>query len=412
MSSETEPEPPDTLRTLFRERDFACFLFSRAGSVGGAQLLSVAVGWHVYQLTGEVFDLGLVGLAMFLPFIVFFLLAGLVADRVDRRWIVGACSLVHATSAVLIGLLLSGEPSGIWPILGLLALSGSAQAFLHPALMSTLPSLVTRNLFPRAVAASSMVGKSAQLGGPALGGVLVALIDKDVYYVAAALYLVSGIAALAIRTRLRVAAKEPFSISSVFGGFRYVWATKLVLGVISLDLLAVLFGGVMGLLPVFARDILGVGPEGLGVMRSMPAVGGLMLGLFLARFGLPWRAGPALFLSLVIFGASILVLSFSPFFLLSCAALLVYGGSDMVSVNIRQTLVQLGTPDGLRGRVNAVNSVSINASNQLGDFRAGAVAALTGAPLATAMGGVVTILITVAWFRMFPGLGKLERATP
>ncbi|MBF9033031.1 MFS transporter [Rhodobacterales bacterium HKCCE2091] len=410
MTGPPGPGAEEGLRALFRRRDFPCFLLARGGIVGGAQVLSVAAGWHVYQRTGEVFDLGLIGLALFLPFIVFFLPAGLLADRVDRRWIVGGCSLVHATSVILIGIFLSVPGDGVGPVFWLLALSGSAQAFLHPALMSTLPTLVSREIFPRAVAASSMVGKGAQLGGPAFGGLLVALVDTRVYTVATGLYLCACVAALSIRAKLRIEAKEPFSLSTLLGGFRHIVETPLVLAAISLDLFAVLFGGVMGLLPVFASDILGVGPEGLGVMRAMPAVGALAMGAMLARIGLPWHAGRALFVSLALFGGSILVLSVSHLFWLSLAMLAIYGASDMVGVNIRQTLVQLRTPDHLRGRVSAVNSVSINASNQLGDFRAGTMAALTGAPAATAIGGLATILIGATWFRLFPGFRAMERA--
>ena len=394
---------------LLHNRDFLLFLFSRGNAVTANHVLAVALGWHVYERTGDVWNLGLIGLFMFLPVLSLFLFAGLAADRLDRRLIVGICNAAHCVATLAIGAYLMTGSETIWPVFGLLLVTGSAQAFLHPALLATLPNIVPREIFAHAVATMSSVNKLAQLGGPAIGGLLIALIDEGVYVVAGGLFLLAALAAFLIRANLRVTGKEPFGLTVILGGFSHIWRTKPVLAAISIDLVAVLFGGIMGLLPVFAIDILKVGPEVLGVMRAMPAAGALVVALMLARSGLPWSVGRTFFVSLTIFGLSILVFSVSTSFWLSLAALAVYGASDMVSVYVRQTLVQTETPNELRGRVSAVNSVSINASNQLGDFRAGGMAALIGAPAAVALGAGITLAATALWFRWFPELRAVER---
>ena len=344
---------------LIHNRDFLLFLASRGTTMTANQMLGVALGWHVYERTGDVWNLGLIGLFMFLPVFCLFLVAGLAADRLDRRLIVGGCNIAHGLATLAIGAYLMTGSETIWPILALLLVTGSAQAFLHPALLATLPNIVPREVFANAVATMSSVSKLAQLGGPALGGLLIALIDEGVYTFAAVLFVIAAATAFLIKANLRVTGKEPFGLAMILGGFRHIWRTKPVLAAISIDLVAVLFGGIMGLLPVFAIDILKVGPEELGVMRAMPAIGALGVGLVLARRGLPWSVGRAFFVSLAIFGFSILVFSFSTIFWLSLAALAVYGAADMVSVYVRQTLVQIETPNELRGRVSAVSSVSI-----------------------------------------------------
>lgn len=395
---------------LLKNTNFLLFILGRGGTVTAFQILSVSVGWHVYQRTGDVFDLGLIGLFMFLPVISLFLIAGFAADRFDRRRIAGACNLLHGFSMALVGsYLLTTDGSAIWPVFTLLVLSGSAQTFLHPALQATLPNIVPREVFANAVAAATSVTKAAQLGGPALAGLLIALVDEGTYFVGTALFLCAAVAAFLLRADLNAGCKEPFGIAVLIRGFRHIWTTKTVLGAISIDLVAVLFGGVMGLLPVFAIDVLNVGPEALGIMRATPAVGALFVAALLARSGLPWRVGLTFFLSLGFFGLSVLVIGLSTSLWLTLLALAVYGGTDMVSVYVRQTLVQLQTPDHLRGRVSAVNSVSINASNQLGDFRGGVMSAMIGAPGAVAVGAFATLAATAAWFILFPGLRKLER---
>jgi MFS family permease len=397
---------PENLR---HNRDFLLFLFSRGNAVTANHVLAVALGWHVYERTGDVWNLGLIGLFMFLPVFCLFLFAGLAADRLDRRLIIGVCNITHCIATVAIGVYLMTGSEAIWPVFGLLLVTGSAQAFLHPALLATLPNIVPREIFAHAVATMSSVNKLAQLGGPALGGLLIALIDEAVYVVAGGMFLLAALSAFLIRANLRVTGSESFGLAVILGGFRHIWRTKPVLAAISIDLVAVLFGGVMGILPVFAIDILKVGPEALGFMRAMPAAGALVVALMLARSGLPWSVGRAFFVSLTIFGLSILVFSVSTIFWLSAAALAVYGAADMVSVYVRQTLVQIETPNELRGRVSAVSTVSITASNQLGDFRAGGMAALIGAPAAVALGAGVTLAATALWYRWFPGLRAVAR---
>ena len=360
-------------------------------------------------MTGSVFDLGLVGLFQFLPVLVLFLAAGMAADRLDRRLIVAACNVLHAVAAALICAYLLLEPANVWPVFGLLAVHGSARAFLQPASQAILPNIVPRELFSNAIAISSSVNKFGQLGGPAVGGVLIALIGQWTYLVAALLFGLAAASAALIQTRLAVRGKEPFGLKTILGGFDFIWHKKIVLGAISIDLIAVLFGGVLGMLPVYAIDVLKVGPEALGLMRAMPAVGALAVALLLAQVRVTRHMGAAFFASLAVFGVAILVFSVSALFWLSLAALAVYGAADMVSVYIRQTLVQIETPDELRGRVSSVNSVSINASNELGDFRAGVMAAAIGTVPAVFVGGIVTLAATALWWKMFPDLRKVDR---
>ncbi|MEP1207295.1 MAG: MFS transporter [Rhizobiaceae bacterium] len=398
-----------TIHRLFSNFDFVRFLVLGSGNVLGTSMLNVAVGWHVYLLTGSVLNLGLIGLAQFLPIFFLFPVAGLAADRFDRRFIVALCSALDGLGALGIGLLLLADVDSVWPLYALLIFHGAARAFAQPARQAILPNLVPRDIFSNAIALSVSVAKVGQLAGPALGGVLIALIDKQTYFVSASLFGVAMIAAYFIKTPLRVTGQEPFTVGMFLGGFKHIWREKVVLSSISIDLVAVLFGGVMGLLPVFAVDILQVGPEWLGAMRATPALGAVFIALLLARIGLPWPVGATFFISLIIFATSILVFSLSTSLWLSLGALAIYGASDMISVYVRQTLVQLKTPDSLRGRVSAVNSVSINASNELGDFRAGSMAALLGTVPAVAIGAGMTLLATMLWWKWFPQLRALRQ---
>jgi len=403
MTDDPDPTP------LLRNRDFLMFITGRTANGVAVQALTVAVGWHVYQTTGDPIDLGLIGLAQFAPALALFLVSGLVADRVDRRAILVACNLVHVTVVGLLLAILWHGGGNVTAILAVLVLHGAARSFYHTASQAILPNLVPRRQFPNAIAWSSSFGKASQLAGPALGGALIAWTGDGVYWTTLALFVLGLITAALIGARLRVQAREPFNLATVLGGFTYVWNNKLVLGAVSIDLLAVLFGGVMGLLPVFASDILHVGPDGLGLMRAMPAVGSLVIGLALTRIAAPRHMGPTFFASLVVFGVSIVVFSLSQTFWLSLLALGIYGAADMVSVYIRQTLVQIATPDAMRGRVSAVNSIAINTSNELGDFRAGVMAGGIGTVPAVLIGGVATVAVTALWWRLFPGIRQVDR---
>ena len=404
MSDQPTPAP-----SILRDRNFLFFILSRTANGMGIHILTVAVGWHVYQLTKDPLDLGYIGLAQFAPHFVFFLAAGMAADRLDRRAILGVCNIVHLVAVGLLTFVLWRDIGGVGAILAILVLHGTARAFFHTASQAILPNLVSTAMFPKAVAYSSSANKAAQLLGPALGGALVAWAGDWAYYTTAAMFAIAGITSIMIRGALHVRSAEPMGLATLLGGFNYVWRNKVVLGAVSIDLVAVLFGGVMGLLPIYAADILHVGADGLGVMRAMPGVGSLIMGLALTRIAAPSRMGPALFMALAVFGASIVVFSLSQWFWLSLLALVIYGASDMVSVYIRLTLVQIATPDAMRGRVSAVNSVSINASNELGDFRAGLTAAFIGTVPAVLIGGIATLAVTLLWAKLFPAMRRVDR---
>lgn len=360
---------------LFGNRSFVAFVVNRTFNIMGMHAFTVAIGWHVYKLTGDPLDLGLIGLAQFAPVFALFLFAGMAADRFDRRLIMIVCNCVLIST---VGLMLTVLTLGIASmpiILSILVLHGAARGFYHPASQAILPNLLPTEEFPRAVAFVSSANKAAQLLGPATGGLLIAWVGDWVYGVIILFFLVSAISGALIAKSTSTFEKTPVNLETILGGFVYVWRNKVVLGAVSIDLLAVLFGGVMALLPIYASDILHVGPAGLGLMRSTPAIGSLLIGLALTQMDRPRYMGPALFLSLGVFSISIITFGLSETFWISLVALAAYGAADMVSVYVRQTLVQIATPDSMRGRVSAVSSVSINASNELGDFRAGIMAA-------------------------------------
>ncbi len=394
---------------LLRNRNFWLFVVNRTGNGVGIHSLTVAVGWHVYQLTGNPLDLGLIGLAQFAPALVLFLFAGMAADRFDRRRIMVVCNSLHMIAAGLLIFLFWQGLGTVWPVLMVLTLHGAARSFYHTASQAVLPNLMPMDQFPKAVAYSSSANKAAQLVGPALGGFLIAGIGDGVYLFALAMFFIAGVAAAMISGNLKVPVREPVNLHTVFSGFSYIWNNRIVLGAVSIDLLAVLFGGVMGLLPVFASDILHVGPGGLGVMRAMPGMGSLVIGLLLTQISAPRYMGPTLFFSLAVFGLSISVFSLSETFWISLVALAIYGAADMVSVYVRQTLVQIATPDAMRGRVSAVNGISINASNELGDFRAGVMAGGIGTVPAVLLGGITTVAVTVLWVKLFPSIRRVDR---
>lgn len=395
--------------SLRGNRNFLLFVFGRTANVTAVQGLTVAVGWDVYQMTGDPLDLGLIGLAQFAPAFALFLVAGMAADRFDRRHILTICSALHVAAVLILLQLVQRGGDAVGPILAVLALHGTARSFYHTANQALLPNLVPTEAFPNAIAWSSSASKAAQLAGPAIAGFLIAWVGPDVYWPILAFFAASGISAALIRRPRAERARQPVTLESVLGGFTYIWREKIVLGAISIDLLAVMFGGVMGILPIYASDILGVGAEGLGVMRAMPGVGSLAVGLALAQLAAPRHMGPLMFWALGLFGLSIVVFSLSEIFWLSLVALTLYGVADMVSVYVRQTVVQIATPDAMRGRVSAVNSIAINASNELGDFRAGLTAAAVGVVPAVLVGGVATCAVTALWAYIFPEIRRIDR---
>ncbi len=406
----TEPDEPAVLPgSLYHNPNFLCFGVMRIFNSAALQMLSVAVGWQVYELTGDPFDLGLVGLAQFLPVLALFLVSGLVADRFNRRSI---CIITNLIAAAISGLFLYyalTEGAAVWPIFLLLVAHGSAKTFFQPTVNAILANVVPREQFATAVAVSSSLLKAGFMLGPAIGGFLIVIIGMWVYLVVAICFAIAGLAAIPIVLSGVKRSTNRIDLETVLGGFSFVWRKKIMLGAITLDLIAVLFSGIMGLLPVFAKDILHVGPEGLGIMRTMPAVGGLLVGIALTQMPSPRHMGPTLFISTFILGASTIAFACSEVFWFSILMLTVWGGSDMLSVYVRQTIMQIATPDEMRGRVNAVSSVAINASNELGDFRAGLMAAWITAIPAVVVGGIVTIATTLAWARMFPDLRSIDR---
>lgn len=401
--------PPRRMQALLKERDFVFFLFARSSSLVATHMLSVAIGWQIYNMTDSVLALGMVGLAQFTPAILLFPGTGLVADRFDRRQVLLASHVVQAAACgVFLALTFSGVEH-TWPFYVTLALYGSARAFLNPASRALMPNLVPIILFPNAVACNSTFSKLSSMAGPALSGVLIAFFGEWVYAIMAGLFLMAAAATQGIAARPRQISVEPVTLEVVLGGVSYIRGKSVLLGAITLDLFAVLFGTVLGILPVFARDILDVGPEGLGVMRAMPALGAFIVAAVLAQRPPLRPAGPLLFMSLIVYGVCIIAFGMSNIFWLSVVLLAIYGGVDMVSMCIRQTMMQMATPDDKRGRVGAVDSVFTNGSEELGNFRSGVMAAVLGPVGAVVFGGVATIAITALWWRMFEDLRKVDR---
>jgi MFS family permease len=370
---------------------------------------SVAVGWQVYELTRDPLHLGWVGLAQFLPMAVLALLSGHVADRVDRKRVLAVCFVIGALASSGLAALAATEPR--LPLLyGLLVLIGVGRAFHGPAGSALLPSLVPRHEFANAVAWSSTIWQVATVGGPALGGLLYGIAGPFwVYALTATSLAMSALLATRIAARRLPGSSSAPSFRTLVAGLGYVWRNKIILGAISLDLFAVLLGGAVALLPALARDTLHVGPSELGLMRGAPALGAALMALTLAHRPLARNAGVVMLGSVVVFGAATIVLGISRSLGLSIAALVVLGAADMVSVFVRQTLVQLGTPDEMRGRVSAVNLVFIGASNELGEFESGVTAAWLGLVPAIVAGGIGTIVVVAAYALLFPSLRQVDR---
>jgi MFS family permease len=400
-----------SLPAALRYRGFVLYLASQLFATFAAQIVTVAVGWQLYDLTRDPLDLGIAGLVEFAPAILLVLLTGQAADRFDRRFVVIAC--IAGETLCVAGLLLFTLAGGdrAWHIFLILLGFGIARAFWSPAERALLPNLLPPVVLGRAIALTSTAWQLASIAGPAAGGLLYGLSPEAAYGVAIALLAASAVATAMIPRPPGRAAREPTDWQNLIGGFKYVWREKVVLGAISLDLFAVLLGGAVALLPVYARDILEVGPLGLGLLRSAPGAGAVVMAAYLTRWPIEHRAGAVMLICVAIFGLATVIFGVSVSPWLSMVALAVMGATDMVSVYVRETLIQLRTPDALRGRVNAVNMMFVGASNEVGAFRAGSVAALLGAVPAVVMGGVGSILIAVLWVRLFPALRKVNRLT-
>jgi len=396
----------------FPNRSLALFLYARVASTLAYQMIAVAVGWQVYALTGSALFLGLVGLAQFLPQFLLTLAVGFTADRYSRRTIVRICQTLEAAGALALALGSRGGWIGSHGILAVVFLIGAARAFEGPTMQALMPLLVEPAQFPRAAALAAASIEGAFIAGPALGGFLYAAGPTVVYVLAGALSLLA-VALLSSVHGIRVLPRrEPIHISSIFAGLAFIRRQPVIFGAISLDMFAVLLGGATALLPIYAKTILNVGSGGLGLLRAAPAMGAVVMSLVLARRPLRRRVGRTMFAAVIVFGLGTVGFAVSRAFLLSLAMLILLGGADVISVVIRSSLVQMGTPDAMRGRVSAVNSLFVGTSNQLGEFESGLTAAWLGTVPAVLLGGVGTIFVALAWMRLFPPLRDADTLGP
>jgi MFS family permease len=402
-----------TLIRVLRDRpELRGYITIRAADALGSQMLNVAIGWYVYSATHNPMSLAYVGLAQFLPNIVMVLIAGHAADRFDRRRIIGLSLLVKTLCLAAFASWSAVRAPAAGPVYLLLFIVGSARAFSAPAMSAMLPQLVSGEDFPRAVAASSFVFQICTIAGPAVGGLIYAFSGPAVFAVITVLWVlaIAQVRRLAVGTHVGGDPESVFTDRSILGGIRYIRSNRLLLGLISLDLFAVLLGGVTALLPIYAKDILAVGPIGLGCLRCAPGVGAAVIGFVLAYHPIGRRPGRLMLACVAGFGFATVVFAVSTNLWLSLFALVAAGGFDMVSMVIRQTLVQIATPDLLRGRVSAVNFVFIGASNELGEFESGLTAALFGTVPAALVGGLGTLAVVALWARLFPELRHADRS--
>jgi MFS family permease len=418
MSESPElPEPDTSLRALLRERDFVLFWLSRFTAVLGVQVQGVALGWHIYDVARETMDVkraalvvSMIGLVSFLPVLLLALPAGETADRHDRRRILLRCYMAEILVAVGLAAVTFMGWASIPVLLGAAFLFGMARSFFSPASTALGPMLVPRPLLPRAIAWQSLAWQTAAIGGPLVGGILVGKAGPTVAYgTALGLYAVAALMILLIRGNAQPQVQPGSRWHLMKEGLAYVWNNKIVFGAISLDLFAVILGGATALLPVFAKDVLHVGPEGYGWLRAGPAVGAAVVAVYLASNPIRKHAGLIMFSAVGLFGVGTIIFGLSSLLWLSVAALILLGGADMISVYVRQTLVQLATPDHMRGRVGTVSSLFIGASNELGEFESGLVARVLGPVGAAIFGGVGALIVTGVWAKLFPDLRKADR---
>jgi MFS family permease len=400
-------------RVAFTYPNFVSYATARFFIVVALEMQSVAVGWQVYEITHRALDLGLVGLAQFLPGVVLFLASGHAADHFDRRRLLIACYAGFALCSGLLLVMTLREAGLVYPIYAVLVLLGVVRSFNAPAGRALLPQLVPEEHFPNAVAWNSSIFQAASISGPALGGVVYALFrgPAAVYATAVAAAIVASAAMLRVKPQVKTYEREPVNLRTVFAGLRYIWDQKVILGSISLDLFAVLLGGAVALLPVYAREILHTGPWGLGLLRSAPAMGAAGMAILMAHRPLRRRAGKTMLWCVAGFGLFTIVFGISRSIVVSMIALILVGATDMVSVIVRATLVQLGTPDEMRGRVNAVDMLFIGASNEFGEFESGLTAHWFGTVPAVVLGGVGTLVVVAIWAWRFPEIRRTEEIT-
>lgn len=402
-------DAPLTGLAAMRHRDFLLYFLGKAFASIALHMVTVAVGYQVYDRTGNPMDLAYIGLSVFAPAFGFALFTGYVADLFDRRLVLSYCYGVMLLAAALLFAFTMSATAAVWPVFAIMAVMGTGRAFYQPASNSLVPNLVPPEQFPNAVAWNTGANKVSQVVGPALGGGLY-LLGPEVVYATAVVSMVIAIGCtIVIRTRTHRTGKQPTSLKTLLAGLVYVYQKKIIFGAITLDLFVVILGGVTALLPVFAKDILQVGPSGAGLLRSAMAFGAVMSALLLTQVAMTRGVGKILFAMVFIYGFATILFGFSHWFWLSMVAMAIIGASDMVSVYIRSTLLQIATPDDMRGRVSAVNSVFTGASNEIGEFRAGTMAAFFGAVPAVIFGGVGSVIVAALCWKLFPVLGRVER---
>ncbi|WP_332854613.1 MFS transporter [Duganella sp. S19_KUP01_CR8] len=395
--------------SVLRHRNFALYLSARTLATLAVQMQNVAIGWQVYAMTHNLFDLGLIGLAQFAPFLLLILIAGHAADRYDRRNLIAlALGAQLLCGLMLLGFTVAGL-SAVWPVFAVLVLFGSARAFMGPATQAILVNLVPAESFSKAVALSSSSFHVAVILGPTLGGLFYLAGPKTVYTISSVLLVAAVVMMSLVKSVKQPSNREPATWHTVLEGLRFVCSKPVVLGAISLDLFAVLFGGATALLPALAHDVLHVGPTGLGMLRTAPGAGAALCSIALAFFPITRRVGLWMLGGVGVFGVCTLVLGATTTFVVALAALFLMGAGDMISVYVRHLLVQYETPDAIRGRVSAVNSVFIGASNELGEFESGLTAGWMGLTRAVLFGGAATLAVTGAWAALFPVLSRMDR---
>ncbi|WP_407060050.1 MFS transporter [Devosia epidermidihirudinis] len=394
----------DPSRLAFSYVGFRFFWLTTLLVSFAVQIMSVSIAWQIYDVTGDVFLLGLVGLSLFLPALLLILVTGLTADRFNRRLIMTVCLGVELLCALGFFTFVNAEAHEVWPIFGILILLGTARAFWGPAAQSLAPNLVPPNALANAITVNASAWQFASIMGPAAGGLLYGIAPTVAFGTAGALLLLAMVCVLLIPKPAQRQSQQATSLDTMLAGFRYIFSNKVVLGAISLDMFAVLMGGAVALLPVYAKDILHAGPQELGMLRAAPGIGAIVMALVLTKFPVRDHAGKLLFLFVGLFGLFTALFGLSTTVWVSIPALALVGASDMVSVTIRETIMQLWTPEEVRGRVNAVNSVFIGASNELGEFRAGTVAHFIGPVPAVVIGGVGAVAVAIVWSQLFPGL--------
>ena len=395
--------------SLLRHPAYVRFLYVRVAASIAQQVQVVAVGWQMYELTNSPFHLGLIGLVQFIPAVGLFVFTGHVADHYDRRWATFVAQLIEALAVAALAFANATDRLTAGLLLAMAFVVGTGRAFEQPSLQSVLPNIVPSDLLPRAIAGSSSASQTAVIAGPALGGILIEISPTLVFAVCAALWLSTGLVMLGIAMEAKLPERAPLDLKSMFSGLTFMMGQKVVLGAVLLDLFAVVLGNPTAVLPIFARDIYLSGPLGFGILRAAPAAGAIVTALVLARWPISDRVGRIMFATVTIYGVATILFALTPNFGLALAALAVVGAADTISVVIRQTMVQLRTPDQMRGRVYAVNSMVTNTSNQLGIFRAGTAAAVFGTVPSVLLGGLSTIVVVLISTKIFRELYDAER---